>query len=64
MELFLRILCKDREHEFIFSPKIIHLVFREFWDWVLKGVTAAVQPTEVMQSNCLIVKLTCESFKS
>ena len=45
---FLRISRKDHEREIIFPPNIFHHISISFWDWVLKGVSAAVQSIVVM----------------
>ena len=37
-------------------------VFHELWEWVLKGVTDAVQSPVVMYSIRVMVRLTCESL--
>ena len=49
--------------ELLFTTTVFH-VFHAFWDWVLKGVTAAVSRWWSCNIFQMIVTLTCESFKS
>ena len=49
VELIFAPFAQRPEREIIFPAKYFSLIlFRELWDWFLKGVTAAVQSAVVM----------------